>query len=263
MRRSQKSQHAKKVFVQADSIRVNDPIWVQNPRQSGKHIGWVVSNTSLQEQGSSQGRSMIWMPTPQVTAYPLQSRAQPSLRQATQSSRQNYGQSRKRKHRKKDRPSWGQPKVNKTSANTWIPKDRLTQWSVNQRNNLVRIRARGTTSKGYKQWILPQDLLIAQGYYKGQAQFWVPKSMIDTKEGSPLPKERSRPQKTNQTNQQRPTQVTTSNLSYKATSSQMPGEQRWVPKNTFQTSSRLTPDDGLRQDMDQMVDEILCQWDMQ
>ena len=56
--------------------------------------------------------------------------------------------------------------------------------------------------------------------------------MINTQDSSPLPQERRRPQQSNQLNQQRPVKETTSFPSYKATLSQIPGEQRWVPKLT-------------------------------
>lgn len=62
--RDQKRQQAKKVFVPADSIRVNDSVWLENPKekQLGKHLGWITSHSSLQAQGYYHGQRKIWLP---------------------------------------------------------------------------------------------------------------------------------------------------------------------------------------------------------
>ena len=61
------------------------------------------------------------------------------------------------------------PKANGMSVKTWIPKDKLAHVSIDHSNkNFFKIVI--TRSKEYqacKEWIVPQTLIKAQGYYEG------------------------------------------------------------------------------------------------
>ena len=71
---SQRRMQDKKVFVPANSVNVTDPVWLQNPKktQTGDHMGWIASKSSLDKQGYSSGQRKLWLSKPQVKAYLLQ-----------------------------------------------------------------------------------------------------------------------------------------------------------------------------------------------
>lgn len=77
------------------------------------------------------------------------------------------------------------------------------------------------------------NLIIAQGYYDGQTQMWVPKNAIHNQGGCSSQQEILHPQQSNQVIQQRSVKANASISNNTATSSQIQSQaQRCVPKKT-------------------------------
>ena len=65
-------------------------------------------------------------------------------------------------------------------AQVWIPKEIASQISAKKKSNLVWIEAMRTNSKAYEQYIVPNDLIKAQGYYYGQPNLWLPRALLQS-----------------------------------------------------------------------------------
>ena len=82
----------------------------------------------------------------------------------------------------------------------WLPKPEFISYKVPSKTIIPKggqLRKRAT-SKIYKDWIVPHNLITAQGNYEGQTQFWVPKDAIHNQGGSSFQHETHRPQQSNQ-----------------------------------------------------------------
>ena len=140
-----------------------------------KSSRWLSSQNSLEAQGYNQGNRELWLPKPEFTAYKIPFketvlRRTPQRRQATtRNSNWRHGKSKQKQRRRKQVSTSGNLKGKGSYVQTWIPKDSLIRGS-NKECNYVRILARSLQSKVYKQWIVPENLVTAQGYYEGQAK---------------------------------------------------------------------------------------------
>ena len=76
--------------------------------------------------------------------------------------------------------------------------------------------------KDCKEWIVPQELINAQGYYEGQARIWLPKVLMQNQKSSTLSQE-DRPQKSHHINQWK---------TMRADSAKNPSGPSKVPKDT-------------------------------
>ena len=63
-------------------------------------------------------------------------------------------------------------------AQTWIPKESISQISAKGKSHLVWIVAKREESKAHQEWIVLENLIQAQGYYERNTQLWLPKSLL-------------------------------------------------------------------------------------
>ena len=102
-----------------------------------------------------------------------------------------------------------------------------------QKSHLVWILAKREESKASQEWIVPKNLIEAQGYYEGNAKVWLPKSLLQS-QTSHLPFPEQRPQESKPKQLWRPITTSSNNVTpvqkYQATS--MKQEQKWVPKDS-------------------------------
>ena len=83
-----------------------------------------------------------------------------------------------RKRRRRSKPRIRRQPITMEYAQTWIPKESISQISAKGKSHLVWILAKREESKAYQKWIVPEDLIQAQGYYEGNKQLWLPKSLL-------------------------------------------------------------------------------------
>ena len=199
----------------------------------------------MKAQGYSQGNRDLWLPKPEFQAYtvPFKPTTVPTgrhqqRRTTTRSSKRKHVQQKQRRQRPNNALASTLTKTNGNCVKTWIPKDKLAQMSTNEKSNLVWILARDQVSNAYEEWIVPQDLIKAQGYYEGQSQIWLPKALMKNQVSSKISQE-EKPQYSNHINQWRSMKATSEKIpSYKTTIAQILHKKRqWAPRSSNTTHS--------------------------
>ena len=110
------------------------------------------------------------------TAVPTGSH--PKRRANTRNSKPKGKKPRQRYSKWKNSSNLSQFEANSVFVKTWIPKDKLAQMTTIGSKNFVKmVSTRSKEDQACKEWLVPQHLIKAQGYYEGQAQIWLPKAL--------------------------------------------------------------------------------------
>ena len=196
---SQRSQQRKpqqvlvpKHMLQEQRLCIGDEHkWVERQATRSKNSsGWISTQLSLEAQGYNQGNRELWLRKPEFTAYKvhpmtdLPTGGVPKRHQRTQQRRRTK---RKSKPKRGQTTSGHHQTTKDRYVQTWIPKEITSQISAKEKSNLVWIKAKRTKSEAYEQYIVPNDLIKAQGYYHGQTKLWLPRALLESQAGQSKP----------------------------------------------------------------------------
>ena len=177
---SQKRKQAKEVFVPAKSINVKDPVWVQRPKnlQTGDHMGWIASRSSLMAQGYYRGQQQAWLLGPQVKAYPSQPKRYHHSKKQKARTRRNMKPPQARNQRNKTKTSYNAATMGASTSKShatatqqvWVLKGQVPHIQ----GPFALLQARSLQTNQLKEYLAPRGLLQCQGYYAGCQQLWLP-----------------------------------------------------------------------------------------
>ena len=123
-----------------------------------------------------------------------------------------------------------------------MSKKSISQILAKEKSHLVWIIAKREESKAYQEWIVPKDLIQKQGYYEGNTQLWLPKSLLQSQSSHQCyPKEE--PWLPKITQQWRPvTRSTKPKVNQTTSANQV---QKWVPKKASIVNLELSSNSKL------------------
>ena len=185
-------------MIQAQRLRDGDTHrWVEHTTtDTNKSSGWLSNQGSLVAQGYSHGNRELWLPKPEFISYKVPNKTanptggHPRRRVTTRNSKPKGKKPRQRYSKWSNSSNLSHLKANSVFVKTWIPKDKLAQMTTIGSKNFVKmVSTRSKEDQACKEWLVPQNLIKAQGYYEGQAQIWLPKALKQNPTGKSPSKE--------------------------------------------------------------------------